>query len=128
MQNLPNDGQPARGGQALSEEPFIDPTFGQGRNKQEQSPENPADKTSPTWHDQPGDDADPQHNERGDAPAAVARTAQPHDAPEQDERGNESDEEEEMIEIDQGRAGRLSQGGLSIGQLRNFLFFQGCVR
>ena len=105
MERLPNDRKTSGIGKPPGEQQVLDLSVRERGNEEEQTPQNPTDDASDRRHDQPGHNAARQHNERSNSPAVILRVTQAGNAREQDQRGDDCNEEQNMIEIDQEVSG-----------------------
>ena len=101
MENSPNDRETARLGKAPGEEQVVDFPVRERRNEEKQKPKSSADEARDRRHEKPGHCAAGEHNDRGNSPAMIPRVAQARNAREQDQRRDDRDEEQDVIEIDQ---------------------------
>ena len=105
MERSPNDRKTSGIGKPPGEHQVFDLSVRERGNEEKQTPQNPADDTGDRRHDQPGRHAAGQHNERSNSPAVILRVAQARNARKQDQRRDDRDEEQNMIEIDQDFSG-----------------------
>ena len=101
MERSPNDRKTSGIGKSPGEHQVLDLSVRERGNEEKQTPQNPTDDTSDRRHDQPGRHAAAQHNEGSNSPAVILWVAQARNAREQDQRRDDRNEEQNMIEIDQ---------------------------
>ncbi len=101
MKNSPNDSGLSRPGEVVGKEEIVDSSLRQRGKEEKQTPKRAAHEAGIRRSEKPGDRADREDDEGGDAPASIARITQPEDAREQDERRDDRDEKQDVVEIDQ---------------------------
>jgi hypothetical protein len=103
MKRAPNDCKTPGVSETPDQHQLFDLPFREGRNEQQQKPQNPADEPGERRHDKPCRGAAGQHGDRGNSPAMIPRVAEARDACQQDQRRDDRDKEQDVIEIDQKR-------------------------
>ena len=105
VKNSPNDGKTSRAAKAFFEQKAVNASLGERRNQKEQTPERPADETRDRWDERERKASAAENNRSGDFPAALPPCLHPPKPREQDERRNDRDEKENVIEVDQNVSG-----------------------
>ncbi len=104
MEQLPNDREAPRLSKPPAEIELLDFPVRQRWDEKQEAPEHSRDVTSDRRHQEPGHDAAREHDEGGATPAVISRVAQARDAHQHYQGRDDRDEEQDVVEVDQGLA------------------------
>ena len=124
MKRAPNDCEPAGCGITFLQEQAGNSSLRERRSKEKKSPKRAAHVSRDRRTQQPARNGADEHDERRGQPAGRSPVPQRCKSREENERRNDRDEKQDVIEVEQSferrRGSRLKAGGLSMERISSF--------